>query len=119
MVTPTQGYLAGDYGVTGRTCSGLPETRVSDEVVFGGEARGGNARAYAQLAVDRVEVPVDRVGAYEERPGHLGVGHPACHQPQHLDLARAQPSGMGRWDGRLHWLEGVPDGPLYLHRPSL
>src|SRR5918998_5988692 len=113
MVTPTQGYLAGDYGVSGRTCSGLPETRVSDEVVFGGEARGGGPRAHAQLAVDRVEVPVDGVGAYEELPCHLAAGHPACHQPQHLDLACAQPGGMRRWYGRLHWLEGVSDGPLH------
>src|ERR687894_786366 len=113
MVTPTQGYLAGDYGVSGRTCSGLPGTRVSDEVVFGGEARSGGARAYAQLAVDRVEVPIDGVGAYEELSGHLGVGHPVCHQPQHLDLTRAQSGGMRRWGGRLPWLEGVLDGPLH------
>src|ERR671917_2957957 len=119
MVTPTQVYLAGDYGVSGRTCWGLPETRVSDEVVFGGEARGGNARAYAELAVDRVEVPVDGVGAYEELSGYLAVGPPVRHQPQHLDLARAQSGGMCRWGGRLHWLEGVSDGPLHLHRPSL
>src|SRR3712207_2283326 len=102
-----------------RTCSGLPESRVSDEVVFGGEARGGGARAYAQLAVYRVEVPVDGVGAYEELSGHLGVGHPVRHQPQHLDLASAQSGGMRRWDGRLHWPEGVSDGLLHLHRPSL
>src|ERR671917_884453 len=114
MVTPTQGYLAGDYGVSGRTCSVLPETRVSDEVVFGGEARGGGARAYAELAVDRVEVPVDGVGAYEELFGYLGAGHPGYHQPQHLNLAPAKSGGIRWWGGRLPKLKGVFDGLLHL-----
>ena len=47
---------------------------LSREAVFGGEAGGRGAGAYAKLVVDGVEVAVYGVGAYEKLAGYPGVG---------------------------------------------
>ena len=53
-----------------------------------GEMRGCGPRVHPQLAVDGVEVPLDRSGAKEQFLGDLWVGEPFGYEPQYLYLPR-------------------------------
>ena len=50
--------------------------------------RGCGPRVHPQLAVDGVEVPLDRSGAKEQFLGDLWVGEPFGYEPQYLYLPR-------------------------------
>jgi hypothetical protein len=58
----------------------------------------------AELAQDRADVMVDRLGRYEEPIGDLLVAQPLLHQREHLDLARRQARDVrtrsGAWPAR-------------------
>ena len=43
----------------------------------------------------------DGTWAQREARRHFGVGEPVCHEPENVDLARAQPAGSRRLQGRL------------------
>ena len=60
------------------------------------KAGGCRARAYAELLVDRVQVPVYGAGAYEELLCYVGIAQALCHELQHLCLSGAQARRVGR-----------------------
>ena len=61
-----------------------------DELVLQSEAGGGAARIDIDLAVDRLDVGIDRIRAHNQPPGDLAVAHARGHQAQHLNFPRSQ-----------------------------
>src|SRR3954447_10486776 len=69
---------------------------------FAGERRGELvARADVELAVDLVEVVLDRAGADEEPGADLGVGEAAAREARDLRLSRREP--LPRFGGASAW----------------
>ena len=61
-----------------------------DELVLQSEAGGGAARIDIDLAVDRLDVGIDRIRAHNQLLSDLVVAHARGHQAQHLDFPRSQ-----------------------------
>ena len=65
------------------------------EAVLDREQRGAGARFDADLAVEALQVIVDRLGRDAEQTRDLLHRQSACHNAQHLDLAFGQPLDQG------------------------
>src|SRR5262245_36837725 len=63
----------------------------TSQVMLVGERARRGARRHAELRVDVLQVPGDRVLADDERRGDVAVAVPRSDQPQHLQLALAEP----------------------------
>ena len=67
------------------------------EVLFQSIAGSGTTRGHLYLAVNGLQVGVDRMRANHQLFGHLGIGVPLGHQAQYLDLAGCQSVRIGHW----------------------
>src|SRR5579864_3449263 len=63
---------------------------MSNKMVLKSIASDSTARMNTQLAVNRLDVPIDRVRTYNETLGDLSVSQTHCEQMHHLDLTCGQ-----------------------------
>jgi hypothetical protein len=66
-----------------------------DKSLLHGKARGSAARGDLQLGVDGAKMGVDGGRTDEQMSGDLRISQPLRYQPQDLDLAGSQVSGVG------------------------
>ena len=109
-VVPTEWVDTADDGYGESKLEQLHLTGAQDRLAAAGDL---------EFAEDAVGVGLDRADGDHQHPCDLGVGLAAGDQPQHLQLARAQPlapwlvegAPKADWDGRMSSiLVPVPDG---------